>query len=89
MMISIPPSPRNVEGIPDAFDCNIQPVDRASVSIPQFDALGPDARVSEGDPSSALCWYAIIFDRTDDEDDDDGGVYDMTVTVSAEPPGQL
>lgn len=63
---------------------DLSPVDRASVSIPQFDALGPDARISEGDASSALARYAIVFDR-----DDDDGVYDLTVTVSAEPPGQL
>lgn len=68
---------------------DLSPVDRASVSIPQFDALGPDARVSEGDASTALCRYAIVFDVADDEDDDDDGVYDLTVTVSAEPPGQL
>lgn len=56
-------------GIADVIDCNIQPIDRAAVSIPQFAALGPDARVSEGDKHD--------------------GVYDMTVTVSAEPPGWL
>lgn len=88
-MISVdPPSPQDVEEIPDVFDCNVQPVDRASVSIPQLDGPGPDACVSDGDPSSAPCWCAIVLDRADDEDDDDG-VLDMTVTVSAEPPGQL
>ena len=37
----------------------LSPVDQASVSITQFDALGPDARVIEGNPSGALCKYAI------------------------------
>lgn len=67
---------------------DLSPVDRASVSIPQFDALGPDARVSERDGITALCRYAIVFDVADDEDDDDDGVYDLTITVSSEPPGQ-
>ena len=67
---------------------DFSPVDRASVSIPQFDALGPDARVFEGNASGASCNYAIVFERADDGDDDDG-VYEFTVTVSPEPPGQL
>jgi hypothetical protein len=68
---------------------DLSPADRASVSIPRFDALGPDARVIEGNPSGALCKYAIVFNRADNEDDDDDGVYDLTLTVSPEPPGQV
>lgn len=67
---------------------DLSPDDRASVSIPQFDALPGTGAVIEGNAVGALVKLTVIFDPADDEDDDDDGIYDLTVTVSAEPPRQ-
>ena len=42
----------------------------------------------EGNAAGLLAKFTVIFDPADDEDDDDDGTYDLTVTVSAEPPRQ-
>lgn len=60
--------------------------DRASVEIPQFADLAGDDRVISGDPSTKLVKFTVIFDPADDEDDDDDGIYDLTITVSSQPP---
>lgn len=60
--------------------------DRASVEIPQFADLAGDERVISGDESAKLVKFTVIFDPADDEDD---GIYDLTVTVSALPPAVL
>jgi hypothetical protein len=67
---------------------DLSPVDRASVSIPQFDALFGGDKVIEGNAAGVLVKLTAIFDPADDEDDDDDGIYDVTVTVSSEPPRQ-
>lgn len=67
---------------------DLSAVDRASVRIPQFAALAGDERVLYRNPSGALTKFTIIFDPADDEDDDDDGIYDLTITVSPEPPPQ-
>ena len=36
-------------------------------------------------PTGALVKLTVIFDPADDDDD---GIYDLTLTVSADPPGQ-
>jgi endonuclease/exonuclease/phosphatase family metal-dependent hydrolase len=67
---------------------DLSPVDRASIAIPQFGAVfGTDAMIA-GNAAGAVVKLSVIFDPADDEDDDDDGIYDLTVTVSAEPPGQ-
>jgi len=67
---------------------DLSPVDRASVPIPQFDALVGGDKVIEGNAAGVLIKVTAIFDPADDEDDDDDGIYDLTVTVSPEPPRQ-
>ena len=42
----------------------------------------------EGNAAGLQAKFTVIFDPADDEDDDDDGIYDLTVTVSAEPPRQ-
>jgi hypothetical protein len=65
---------------------DLSPVDRASVLIPSFDALHSGDAAIEGNASGILVQFTVIFDPADDEDDDDDGIYDLTVTVSPEPP---
>jgi len=68
---------------------DLSPVDRASFSIPQFDDLIGSDKVVEGNAAGVLVKLTAIFDPADDDDDDDDGIYDLTVTVSAEPPRQI
>lgn len=62
--------------------------DRASVEIPQLADL-PPAQVISGDPTTKLATFTVIFDPAEDDDDDDDGIYDLTITVSSQPPAVL
>jgi endonuclease/exonuclease/phosphatase family metal-dependent hydrolase len=67
---------------------DLSAVDRASVQIASFDEIKGGDSVITGNASGVLTTFTVIFDPADDEDDDDDGIYDLTVTVSPEPPRQ-
>ena len=64
---------------------DFSPVDRASVHLPPFKAVQADPSLvtNPGDGSTLVAKFRVVFDE-----DDDDGIYDLSVSVSQEPPPQ-
>ena len=64
---------------------DFSPVDRASVHLPPFKAIqaDPSLVVEAPDLSTVTAKFRVVFDQ-----DDDDGIYELTVDVSQEPPPQ-
>jgi hypothetical protein len=64
---------------------DFSPVDRASVRLPSFAEIQatPNLIVDPGNGSTLRAKFRIVFDE-----DDDDGIYELSVDVSQEPPPQ-